>query len=386
MEAIGIFRIAELIYKHISGDLSASDREELENWCKSSEERQRLFEKMSNQTFIEKKMIAEQLCDVEKAYHKFNKRQQKYLSYRKSQRIIIAIAASIILIISFQIAFYKQSAEPTFPTAQPLIAAGESHAILTLANGEQMEFRKNMTDTLIQDDGTTVNASGTGVSYTSGETSEKLTYNQLQVPRKGEFQLLLSDGTQVWLNSESYIKYPTYFCGKERRVYLEGEAYFEVTKNSKMPFIIDFGNKEIEVLGTSFNARAYKDEANIYTTLVEGSVKLSSQEKELILHPQEQGIIHSGSGEMEKKQVDVQLYTSWKEGRFIFENQSLEEMMNTLVRWYDVKVVFSDEEVMHSTFTGNLKRYDNLDQMLVMLETTETAHFHQQGDTIFISK
>ena len=211
-------------------------------------------------------------------------------------------------------------------------------------------------------------------------------YNQLDIPRKGEYRLVLADGTRVWLNSESSLKYPVAFQGNERKVYLEGEAYFEVSKDEHKPFTVVTGESSIRVLGTSFNVRAYADEAQLCATLVEGKVRLSHAQQSLILSPDEQGVVTLASGKLEKRKVDASLYTVWKDGRFVFENQTLEEIMNTLSRWYDVKVFYTNEQVKQAMFNGNLKRYDDFDQIVKMLELTGVAHFKINGETIIISE
>ncbi len=168
--------------------------------------------------------------------------------------------------------------------------------------------------------------------------------------------------------------------------YLEGEAYFEVSENKDMPFIVDMSKAAVKVLGTSFNARAYPDESCIYATLAEGRILLDAGGQNLVLQPQEQGVLELVSGKMTCKKVDVTLYSGWKDGRFIFQEQTLENMMNTLSRWYDIQIFFESEAVRRMTFSGNLKRYDSFNKIIELLEMTGMAHFKINGKTILISE
>ena len=215
---------------------------------------------------------------------------------------------------------------------------------------------------------------------------EELLYNSLSIPRKGEFVLILSDGTKIWLNSESEVEYPIVFPSGERRIRLQGEAYFQVASDKSSPFIIEMGKVQVQVLGTSFNLRAYQDEEMIQTTLVEGRVCMFTGKKRILLYPNEQGAIELKTGNLVKKQVDVQAYIGWKNGRFIFERQTLEDIMRTLSRWYDVQVVFQSEKARHIEFTGNLRRYDDFGQIVSMLALACPAKFNVSGTTIYIAE
>lgn len=386
MELHEVYHIAEIISKYLAGKLTAEEEVELITWRDSSDHNSWLLNDFSHFHFLERKQIAERLCDQEKAYRKFVFRQQRHLRWNRMVRICSGVAAGILLAgITVVFLYHRELSVPVVADSR-VIVAGESRAVLTLANGQKVQLGKEVLDTLLLCDGTAVNASGNSVVYRAKDQSGTLVYNQLDIPRRGEFMLTLADGTKVWLNSESRIRYPMSFTGEERRVYLEGEAYFEVVKNEKMPFIVEMHGVAIRVFGTSFNARAYGDEPNVYTTLIEGSIGLLAGDKKLLLAPNEQGVVEVCSGNMVKRSVDVRLFTGWKEGRFLFDGQNLEEIMNTLVRWYDVQVFFRNETVRKVTFSGNLKRYDSFDKIIEMLELTGMAHFTVSGNTIFISE
>lgn len=387
MELPDVYQIAELISKYIAGSITAREYADLEYWRDRSENNRKLLYKFSCVHFIGSKKIAECLCDHEGAYQRFVIRRRKQIRRGEIRRMITVAAAVMALFVGIVVAFSYHRETGVLPLAEvKVIPAGESRAVLTLNDGQEMFLDRSMADTLVVRDGAIVNASGNSVVYRAEAKPGYLKYNQLDIPRKGEFILVLSDGTRVQLNSESRIRYPVHFVGAERRVYLEGEAYFEVAKNEKVPFVVEVGKVTVQVSGTTFNVRAYTNETNIYTTLVEGGVRLSVEDKNLILCPGEQGIVNTRTATMNKSDVDVRFFIGWKDGRFLFDEQPLEEIMNTLARWYDVKICFSSAAVRQVTFSGNLKRYDNFDKILKMLEMAGTAQFRMDGDTIYVSE
>lgn len=388
MENEQIFRIAEIIARHIQGQASLKDGMLLDEWKSADREHRRLLEKFSQYEFWESKQIAEYLCAKEKAYRQFCVRRQLFLRRKKIRMYTYrAMAAVVILLVGFcGFLSYRPEVNTGSVSGTAFLPAGESRAVLTLADGQKVYLGKQAADTLLQNGEIVANNSEACLRYNaSALVAESLAYNRLEVPRKGEYMLVLTDGTKVWLNSESQLRYPVNFTGNERRVFLKGEAYFEVSYNEKSPFIVVAGSSAIQVLGTSFNVRAYADEGYSYTTLVEGSVRLSTGKQAIVLKPDEQGI-STVSGQLDKRTVDVKLYTGWREGRFVFENQSLEEMMQTLSRWYDVNVFFTGEKVKKAMFTGNLKRYDDFDKIADMLELTGVAHFEIEGNTVIVSE
>ena len=195
--------------------------------------------------------------------------------------------------------------------------------------------------------------------------------------------ITLEDGTEVYFNSETKFRYPVKFEESERRVFLEGEAYFKV-KRDERPFSVEMGGNRIEVLGTEFNARFYPDEDKQMTTLVSGKVKfISGKDESLELSPGEQAILTS-KGKLIRKSVDVNLYTAWKDGNFVFRKQRLEEVLNTLARWYDVNVFYEDVSRKEVEFTGNIKRFERFEEILYLLRMTGDTDFEVKGKNIFV--
>ena len=203
------------------------------------------------------------------------------------------------------------------------------------------------------------------------DDSEKLVYHELVIPRGGEFSLTLSDGTEVYMNADSKLRFPTKFGKNERVVELEGEAYFQVARNEKSPFIVKSSCMAIKVLGTEFNVSAYSEDSVIQTTLVRGSVEVSSERggQSVVLHPGEQSVLNRQDYSLSVCTVDVSYAMAWKEGRLRFKEKPLSEVMKVISRWYDVEVVYEDEEVKDYPFGCNFNRHATI----CLLYTSDAA-------------
>ncbi|MDE5611247.1 MAG: FecR domain-containing protein, partial [Odoribacter sp.] len=339
------YRIADLILRHRENALSPAESEELERWIAASPEHGRQWEELNDREFLLRKHRQESTIDTSAAYVAFSKRIAAERPRKGVRRLYVwsAVAAVCVILVGVNWFWSKETVIPVPVAENTVIPAGGHEAVLTLANGEQFCLQ-GATTSIRQDDGSVADVSATSIAYKADSSShEALLYNSLYVPRKGEFALTLSDGTRIWLNSETTVEYPTRFLPGQRKVRLRGEAYFQVARNTASPFVIETGEAQIRVLGTSFNLRAYEDEQVIQTTLEEGSVSLSAGKQQMTLMPNEQGCIDMKTGDMSKKVVDVRVYAGWKDGRFVFERQTLGEIMRTLARWYDVEAVFQSE-------------------------------------------
>lgn len=386
MELEKIIRIAYLISRRLTGTLSEEEGVELDHWLSAGEHNRRMFEEIKQKHFFTRQEIQHHLYNSRDAFLRVQQRRRYHL--RRLRIFYGSVAAVAVLVLGIAVSlFFPRPAEQPAELIACDFPAGESKATLTLASGMRMELGRIAADSVVWQEGFRMEASGEEIKYDrKSKDSTASGFNTLEVPRKGEFRLVLADGTKVWMNAESRLRYPVYFSGKERRVYLEGEAYFEVSKNQEIPFVVDMGKASIQVLGTAFNARAYKDEANISATLAEGSIRLDAGKETMTLYPEEQGLFELSTGNLSRRKVDIQLYTGWKDGRFIFQEEPLEKMMNTLARWYDIQVFFVNSAVRDITFSGNLKRYESFDKIIELLEMTEMAHFKVSGNSILISK
>ena len=256
---------------------------------------------------------------------------------------------------------------------------------LLLADGQTVEIANITTDTLIQEAGADIKVSTqNGANYATGQKVEKLVYNTLRVPRGNEYHIVLSENTEVWLNSESELRFPVNFVGNERRVFLRGEAFFAVARDTARPFRVVADEMEVEVLGTQFNVNAYRDNGNLLATLVEGSVRVTDtlSGNACVLSPGQQAEI--GKGELTISQVNTGEVTAWREGRFLFRDMPLERIMKELERWFDVEVLFADHALRAHPFTGVVKRYNTIEEVCALIEETTDVKFVIQDQVVTV--
>ncbi|SEW53075.1 FecR family protein [Chitinophaga arvensicola] len=305
---------------------------------------------------------------------------------RLRQRYWWAAAAAVILLAAgvYYIAPKKQ--QPPVIAAAPVkdIAPGGNRAILTLSDGSQIPLDSAGNGVLAQQGGTRITKLSNGqLAYNgAGTKDDQVLYNTMSTPLGGQYKLILPDGTTVWLNAGSSISYPTAFTGTERSVSVTGEAYFEVAKNDKMPFRVKAGNTTIEVLGTDFNVNAYKDEASINTTLLQGAVRVSAQQQVQILKPGQQARVNGNTLQV-INHVDINEVMAWKKGFFSFNDADLPTVMRQLSRWYNVQVTY-EGGIPERVFTGEIGRDLTLSQVLKGLTKTRIKYRIENGNRIII--
>ena len=268
----------------------------------------------------------------------------------------------------------------------PEIEAGTPRAVLLMEQGERIDLSLFAGDTILNKGDVRIRLdSSKSVTYerVTG-TPAKIEYNTIIVPRKGEYQLILADGSKVYLNSESKLRFPTRFEGKERRVYLEGEGYFEVVKDTAKPFIVEVEKDyTVRVLGTEFNIRAYGGSSRA-TTLVKGRVQVKGADNTVLLKPGQQAFEAPGTNDLEVLDVDVAPYVAWHEGKFHFVHVSLKDIMEELSRWYDVQVIFENPAVMNECFTIEMQRFDDFNKVLRLIERTGMVTISVDGHTVTV--
>jgi ferric-dicitrate binding protein FerR (iron transport regulator) len=275
------------------------------------------------------------------------------------------------------------------------ITPGGNKAVLTLADGSKIVLDSAHNRQLAQQGNASVINQDGHVIYHAGGKEETVVYNTMATPRGGQYQLVLPDGTKVWLNAASSIKYPTAFAGKERKVELTGEAYFEVAKlaagaprtvKGNVPFIVSIlsssGNGEVEVLGTHFDVNAYGDEEMVKTTLLEGAVKLVRDNKSILLRPGQQAGYGNNGGPELLKDGDTEEALAWKNGVFLFNEASIETVMRQVERWYDIEVSYAGK-IPAGHFSGTVNRNANISQVLKILELSD-VHFRIEGRKIIV--
>lgn len=387
--------IDEKILCILNGRSTSAEKARLDEWINISDEHRQYYREKIREFRKVKMALNLSEADSMKQQIELNLaqaiRQQNQLCRLRRRRIgwkigITAVALAIIAVgigLSHRLHRERHTGEPLL--AQLVISPGRSVATITLANGEQLSLGNNNRN-VREENGTILKMDSSVVTYrgTTTENSE-ITYNTLSVPAGGEYRLVLADNTKVWMNASSKLKYPVVFSGKQREVFLEGEAYFEVEKDGQHPFVVHTSRGIIKVLGTGFNVRDYQEEARVVTTLVEGKVVYRPAERfeEVFLSPGFQ-LEDNGIDELSPRQVDVGMYVGWKDGKYVFEDATLEEIMQVLSGWYDVTVFYKREELKHLHFTGDLERYENINDFLHFMELGGKVIFNIHEKTIII--
>jgi hypothetical protein len=308
---------------------------------------------------------------------------------QKSFTLIHAIsyAASIILILVsayFLYTYYTKESKPTE------IATNEIKKIKTpsiiLSTGEIVKLNNKAEGNLYQSEKISISKNkNKTVSYINNDKENlKPVFNTIVVPRGSSYSIKLSDGSMIRLNAETRLKYPVQFIGDKRQVWINGEAFFEITKDKKMPFIVNLDSLAIEVLGTKFNVNTYTENKQIATTLVEGKVKLSSSSQSILLEPNQQAILRKGN--LTKHKVQISNYISWINGVFSFDEISLKKLMINIRRWYNIDYEFIDKELENKIFTGVIKKEMNLENLLNIIERVSRIKTNIKNQKIYIKK
>lgn len=385
-----IFHISRALTNSLRGKASKDEREILKQWLASSSKNRELYDKFQQEEFLDQKLIDYNTIDRASDCENFisTRKKRKHFTIHAFVRYA---AILIIPLLGLAIGFFlwEDKPKPVISIAE-VIKPGGHKAILTTGGGERVILSDSTLAPLREQNGMIVNIQNSKVSYVIPEdsivTDIQPVFNTLQVPRGGEYFLTLSDGTQVWLNAESEIRYPIQFTGDKRVVYLEGEAFFTVTPNKEKPFIVVSPTASVSVLGTEFNLRAYADEANVQTTLVKGSVIMQSEKykQQVKLVPGEQGTLNVETGKLYKQEVDTYLYSAWKDGRFVFRDTRLEDLFNILSRWYDLQVFYLNREAKDIRFTGDINKTEDFKSILKIIENNERVIFNVNQRTVSV--
>jgi transmembrane sensor len=377
----------EIIWKKIHTSLSEEEEELFKSWLEENSTHREFVNKVSRY-YNEGSGFKKNPAEVKKSWNKVYK-AISINKAKRTRRIVYALSITAGMVIFIIILLLKpgQREKLVFSDYESIIKPGSKQATLILDNGSAYKLTEE-TDLSLEDGGTLINTNGKALEYIdhSKETDE-MKFNTLSTPRGGEFFLILSDGTMVWLNSETSLRYPVQFTGKNRIVELEGEAFFEVARDDKRPFKVITGEQVLEVLGTSFNLSSYPDEDFVYTTLVEGKVCVFLEAYPEIsqnLMPSYQSCFKKGSMNISQVYVNVNEFIAWKDGIFSFRNQDLARMMKTVSRWYDLEIQFENIAAMYIKFTGEIKRYENFEKILALIEKTNEVTFEIDGNSVTV--
>lgn len=314
----------------------------------------------------------------------------------KWRRIRKLYAVAACLFIFLLVGVLWETSEPTVQrVANETEFIGKKSAELILADGQRIDLEIQVVDLEEQNGVSISNTRDSYLAY-SGDTSvleadsaEQLIYNTLKVPVGADYKLRLADGTTIWLNCGTEIHYPVKFGKQERRVYLDGEAYFEVKKAAEWPFIVETERMHVQVTGTRFNVKSYRSEEIVHTTLVSGSVNINTPDEDeqiVRLLPTQQFCLDKRTGQVVVSEVDTRLYTDWTEGMFVFRKQRLEEVMNTLSRWYGIEVFYIGSTVKDLRVSANLGRYEHIDAILRIIGAMDKVNAERKGNVVTISR
>ncbi len=382
--------IPELIFKKITQNISNKDLKKLEAWINQSPENKAIYKETINHDNINSALKYYFKYDVDSAWIKTEKRLRQVNRKTKQLTIkIIRYAAAITIPLLVAGYIFLLSPKPADSIIVDIpFKPGNQKAILTLSNGEIVAIGKNFKANNIKiSESSLITDSSYTLIYGPEITSPKIIeYNTLQTPKGGEYSLILADGSKAWLNADSKLKYPISFSDSERKIFLEGEAYFEVTTNKNKPFIVHTNGYDITVLGTSFNVMAYNNEKHIATTLLEGSVKINQTElnNTIYLTPGQQAILNKDSNIIETATVDTYQYISWKDGLFVFKSEPLASIANKFSRWYNCEIQFTDESIKNTKFTGTLNKHTSLGDLLNTISQTCLINFSVNANNVLI--
>ena len=382
------FDIAVLVGKYLADNLTEEERSLLEEWIALSERNRRWFQRVTDEKYRTWKGSNVRLVDVERGWQDLQSKRSKKAGKRLWVRWC-RYAAILVLPLLVGIIIYRYTEEPQVEETTT-ITSGTSKARLILANGTSISLEQQQKRVVEEENGTRIDLQQQQVVYENAisDEYEELVYNELVIPRGGEYSLTLSDGTVVYMNADSKLRFPVKFDRNLRMVELEGEAYFKVQRNAKVPFIVKTSQISVQVLGTEFNVSAYAEDLVIQTTLVSGAVKVFSEdEKEsVILRPGEQAEFSRITHEIQLETVDVSYVTAWKDGRLRFQEKPLFEIMKNVARWYDVEIIYEDEEVKYYPFGCNFNRMATIESLLQIFEATGTIETRVQGRKIWIKE
>ena len=388
--------IDQLIWNVLDGKASEGKIRELKSWMEESEKHREYFrqwKKIWNMTCGPTLSTTRKQQEKERFLKSIH---QSYVGKVRKRRIIHywPVAASVVLLVGVFVGFAlnewsQMKADQGIAQTERIVPGVKAELILSTGErvclAQRSEFIEGMKESGIRND-SLAGLNYVGAKIQGKEIGEEIVYNTMQIPVGGFYQLKLADGTKVWLNSLTQLRFPVTFAGEERKVYLTGEAYFEVARDSVHPFIVatDEG-MEVKVYGTEFNVDTYR-KGTVKTTLVSGKVgiRVSDTGEEVRLSPNQIALFTKATQSVQVENVDPYGAVAWKDGKFVFEDEPIEEIMERLSRWYDIKVFYANERIKKHTFTGIITRFADISDVLHLMEETAAVEFRIQGDTVTV--
>lgn len=385
--------ISHLLYHLIVGDISDAGRDDLARWAALNSHNRRIYERLQDPAFLQREYRRISAIDPHRALRDMEARimegaptlpspngKREHRHTARTVALTLLSAAAVVAVVFGVYTYYNNVSAPTKPSAvvaqvaSAAITHGSTQAVLTLDNGD------------------TIHLGSDSQKLQQSENSRREAQNsklQIATPRGGEFKVTLEDGTEVWLNADTQLRYPEAFGDDERRVAVTGEAYFKVAKDAARPFYVETAGQVVRVYGTEFNVHAYPEDRDVATTLVEGSIALhdaTGNGAQLMLTPGHQALFNKQSHEASVKAVDTEVVTSWRSGSFVFENQTLAEIMLTLSRWYDFDYTFADKDLARTEFMGSIPRYGQFADVVSILEASGGMKIQVKGKNVIINR
>lgn len=367
--------------------LVKEEKELFDKWYSESEEHRVYWEHFCRQ---QEKIQERQksIVNVEAGLARLKRDHNKI--WRRMIWMRVSVAASIFILIGLTIFFLYQPRQKFHSQVEYKNVIEQENVVLKLSDGKNIVLQDNsMVDTLHEKEALIQIEAGRLHYQMDSLTGDVIAYNELKVPATGEYQVVLADGTKVFLNSTSMLRYPVVFTKKERRVYLDGEAFF-VVEHSEIPFIVETKEEEIRVFGTEFNVMIYAEEKQMQTTLVKGSIgvkmKTEPMKDYVKLVPGEQFLVDNQTKEVSVRKVDVFPYIAWKEGLFVSQNDDLETIMTKIARWYNVDVFYQNSYLKEKKFWGVMKKQDSLEKILEIIAKAGDVKFNVNDRTVIVTE
>ena len=379
-----------LLYRKMTGELlSAEEQKAFDAWYAENKEHRLYYKRFCRQ----QEKIMERQCsrvDVRKGYASIRGKRHRYMN----RWTWGGIAASLLLSVMLGTVYWQNGRTKNVQEVNSgsRFSPGHKNVILSLGGGQKIVIDSTFSEKTVGHDCVAMQVENGVLRYRQNTViTEAPVFNELVVPPSGEYIVELVDGTKIYLNSDSRLRYPTSFTGmNERRVFLEGEAYFVVYRDEKRPFIVETLQEEVKVFGTEFNVMAYRDEDVVQTTLVKGSVGINvkGERKDVFrrIVPGEQFRLHKQSGEVRIETVDVFSYVAWKDGLFVSRNDDLESIMRKVARWYDVEVFYQNPGLKEKRFFGIMKKQTCLDEVLEIIAKAGDVQFNVSGRTVIVKE
>ncbi|WP_321001752.1 FecR family protein [Butyricimonas paravirosa] len=380
--------IHELILSYLREDISEEEMSRLRVWLDENERHQRLLEELRDKDVLQREIGEYVSFDTSRRWGQLKEVMEEPVRKGRSLLKVWGAVAAVVVAFVGGLLYWQMTGSPQPEVKQVAIARieqGGMRAVLITETGQQVVLQ-GLKDTCLNITGTeTLNIREDGsLKYSLSALSSMSEWHTLRIPKGGEYKIVLDDGTEIWLNSASELKYPAHFVGNERRVQLTGEAYFQVARNEAAPFIVETRDMDVKVLGTSFNVSVYEDEESCHATLVEGRVEVNDKVngEKVVLTPGKQALLRGG--EMTVREVNTKLYTLWRLDRFTFASEDMEGVIRKLSRWYNVDFFFANSSMKQKRFTGSLPKYADISQVLKMIEMTTDIKFEIKEHTIMI--